>query len=65
MRPMLDSIRHHLRSCLQRQKNLMGYNKAALQYLKRDWEARNTAEFFDQAPASTTEKKRKFIQLAA
>ncbi|ORZ01570.1 WD40-repeat-containing domain protein [Syncephalastrum racemosum] len=66
MRPMLDSIRHHLRAQLQRQKDIMGYNRAALTYLHRDWKARNTADFFDEAPSEAAdEKKRKFIQLSA
>lgn len=66
MRPMLDSIRHHLRAQLQRQKDIMGYNRAALTYLHRDWKARNTADFFDEAPPDAAdEKKRKFIQLSA
>ncbi|KAI9320448.1 WD40-repeat-containing domain protein [Dichotomocladium elegans] len=67
MRPMLDSIRYHLREALQRQKDLMGYNRAALGYLKRDWEARNTAEFFDEEAAASTEKtaKRAFTHVSA
>ncbi|KAI9266512.1 WD40-repeat-containing domain protein [Phascolomyces articulosus] len=64
MRPMLDSIRHELRANLQKQKDIMGYNRAALTYLRRDWEARNTADFFDE-PSSTTNdnKKRAFIHV--
>ncbi|CDS10194.1 hypothetical protein LRAMOSA02870 [Lichtheimia ramosa] len=66
MRPMLDSIRYHLREGLQRQKDIMGFNRAALGYLRRDWEARNTAEFFDESsttPATST--KRVFTQLSS
>ncbi|KAI8372806.1 WD40-repeat-containing domain protein [Radiomyces spectabilis] len=65
MRPMLDSIRFHLRAQLQRQKDIMGYNRAALTYLQRDWKARNTADFFAEAPPPSDEKKRKFVQLTA
>ncbi|CAG8547930.1 5569_t:CDS:10, partial [Racocetra fulgida] len=31
-------------------KDLLGYNLAALKYIKRDWESNNTAEFFDDIP---------------
>lgn len=68
MRPMLDSIRFHLRTQLQRQKDVMGYNRAALTYLQRDWKARNTSDFLDESTASKPsddEKKRKFVQLAS
>lgn len=66
MRPMLDSIRYHLREGLQRQKDIMGFNRAALGYLRRDWEARNTAEFFDESSATPdTSNKRVFTQLSS
>lgn len=68
MRPMLDSIRFHLRAQLQRQKDVMGYNRAALTYLQRDWKARNTSDFLDDntdSKPSDDEKKRKFVQLAS
>ncbi|ORX52400.1 Utp12-domain-containing protein [Hesseltinella vesiculosa] len=66
IRPMLESIRFHLRSQLQRQKDIMGYNRAALGYLQRDWKAKNTSEFMDDAPeAADDDKKRKFVQLTA
>jgi U3 small nucleolar RNA-associated protein 12 len=69
MRPMLDSIRFHLRTQLQRQKDIMGYNRAALTYLQRDWKARNTSDFIDENtatnPAVDDEKKRKFVQLSS
>ncbi|KAI7864097.1 WD40-repeat-containing domain protein [Spinellus fusiger] len=62
MRPMLDSIRVHLRAQLQRQKDLMGYNRAALSYLQRDWKAKNIADFIEEAPP-VEEKKRKFVKI--
>ncbi|CAG8442083.1 2687_t:CDS:10 [Ambispora gerdemannii] len=71
MRPMLDSIRTHLRAALKRQKDTLGYNLAAMKYIKRDWEANATAEFFmddnnveglENVNASSA-KKRKFINL--
>ncbi|KAI8073910.1 hypothetical protein BC940DRAFT_343481 [Gongronella butleri] len=70
IRPMLESIRTHLRTQLQRQKDVIGYNRAALGYLQRDWKAKNTAEFMDDSAAAPTtaqgdDKKRKFINLTA
>lgn len=44
----------------------MGFNRAALGYLRRDWEARNTAEFFDESSATPdTSNKRVFTQLSS
>ncbi|KAG1137681.1 hypothetical protein G6F37_003581 [Rhizopus arrhizus] len=68
MRPMLDSIRFHLRTQLQRQKDIMGYNRAALTYLQQDWRSRNTSEFLDEntdldKKIGDDEKKRKFVKL--
>lgn len=68
MRPMLDSIRFHLRTQLQRQKDIMGYNRAALTYLQQDWRSRNTSEFLDEntdmdKKTGDDEKKRKFVKL--
>ncbi|RUS32621.1 WD40-repeat-containing domain protein [Jimgerdemannia flammicorona] len=64
MRPMLDSIRFHLREQLKRHKDTMGYNLAALRYMRRDWENRNLAEFWDEDTQKEKEKdsaKRKFV----
>ncbi|ODQ52305.1 WD domain, G-beta repeat-containing protein [Saitoella complicata NRRL Y-17804] len=47
-RPMLDSVRSHLRKALQKQKDVMGYNLAALRYIKREWESYNTKDFLDE-----------------
>ncbi|CAG8542010.1 7989_t:CDS:10 [Funneliformis mosseae] len=70
MRPRLDSLRTHIRIVLKRQKDLLGYNLAALKYIKRDWEINSTTEFFD--PTSDNEeivdeslKKRKFITVTS
>ncbi|KAI9486509.1 MAG: WD40-repeat-containing domain protein [Benjaminiella poitrasii] len=67
MRPMLDSIRFHLRAQLKRQKDIMGYNRAALTYIQRDYKARNTSSFLDENADKATddEKKRKFVNLAS
>ena len=67
MRPMLDSIRFHLRAQLQRQKDVMGYNRAALTYLQRDYKSRNTSDFLDENADKPVddEKQRKFIQFVS
>lgn len=61
MRPMLDSIRVHLRRGLTRQKDTIGYNIAGIKYIRREWENNNTAEFFDEQTDDV--KKRKFVTL--
>ncbi|RKP12799.1 WD40-repeat-containing domain protein [Piptocephalis cylindrospora] len=65
MRPLLDSIRGRLRTSLQRQKDMMGFNLAGLTHMRRDIEAKSTAEFFDedaiQQAKDDQTKKRKFV----
>ncbi|CAM0136951.1 beta transducin [Umbelopsis sp. WA50703] len=66
MRPMLDSIRFHLRSQLQKHKDTMGYNRAALVYMQRDYKSKHMTEFQDEDGPSTDdgqEKKRKFVNV--
>ncbi|KAF9975830.1 hypothetical protein BGZ73_000371 [Actinomortierella ambigua] len=70
MRPMLDSVRRHLREQLQKQKDMVGFNVAALDYIRRDYEANNTSEFFDEeaiqkeeAKKQESAKKRKFMKM--
>ncbi|CAG8534966.1 1195_t:CDS:10 [Dentiscutata erythropus] len=68
IKPRLESLQTHIRAALKRQKDLLGYNSAALKYIKRDWENNNTAEFFDDIPKneemdSGSLTKRKFINL--
>ncbi|CAB4425009.1 unnamed protein product [Rhizophagus irregularis] len=69
MRPRLDSLRIHIRTALKHQKDLLGYNLAALKYIKRDWEANSTSEFFDPLLDNELEdgssKKRKFINVTS
>ncbi|CAG8844545.1 4171_t:CDS:2, partial [Racocetra persica] len=50
VKPRLNSLKTHIRTALKRHKDLLGYNLAALKYIKRDWENNNTAEFFDDIP---------------
>ncbi|KAJ1911305.1 beta transducin [Mycoemilia scoparia] len=48
MRTRLDSIRLHLRSALQAQKDFIGFNMAALKSLRNEWEEKATANFFEE-----------------
>ena len=70
MRTSLVTLRKHRRSALQSQKEVMGYNLAALQYLRRKDESNRTAQFHEEAideeaaRARITEgKKRKRVNL--
>ncbi|CAG8503552.1 14003_t:CDS:10 [Acaulospora morrowiae] len=69
LRPRLDSLRTHIRASLKLQKEMQGYNLAALSYIKHDWESNNSAEFLEESPEdgeleNGSSKKRKFINLA-
>jgi U3 small nucleolar RNA-associated protein 12 len=48
MRTSLIPLRIHLREALRRQKETVGYNLAALQYIRRQHEAKRTAQFFEE-----------------
>ena len=48
MRTSLIPLRRHLRAALQKQKEVVGYNLAALQFMKRKVDADRTAEFYEQ-----------------
>ncbi|KAG6918919.1 hypothetical protein DXG01_010574 [Tephrocybe rancida] len=48
MRTALIPLRKHLRSALQRQKDILGYNLAALQYIRRRNDADRTAQFYEE-----------------
>ncbi|KAJ7507698.1 WD-repeat-containing protein [Mycena galericulata] len=48
MRTALIPLRKHLRSALQRQKEIMGYNLAALQYIRRRNDSERVAQFFEE-----------------
>ncbi|KAG5716554.1 hypothetical protein E4T56_gene16312 [Termitomyces sp. T112] len=47
MRSSLIPLRKHLRAALQRQKDVLGYNLAALQYIRRQNDADRTAQFYE------------------
>lgn len=67
MRGRLSSIRKHLRAGVAAQRDQIGYNLAALSSLRADWEAKSTAEFFDEKAIQDIldgqMKKRKFTGL--
>jgi U3 small nucleolar RNA-associated protein 12 len=48
MRTALIPLRKHLRDALKRQKDTIGYNLAALQYIRRRNEAERTAQFYEE-----------------
>ncbi|KAF7331839.1 WD-REPEATS-REGION domain-containing protein [Mycena kentingensis (nom. inval.)] len=71
MRTSLIPLRKNLRSALQRHKELMGYNMAALQHIQRRNDSERVAEFFEQemdeetvrAKIAEGKKKRKRVAL--
>jgi U3 small nucleolar RNA-associated protein 12 len=71
MRTALIPLRKHLRAALQRQKETIGYNLAALRYIHRRNEADRTAEFHEEQLDETIRariaegKKRKRVQIYA
>ncbi|KAF5322187.1 hypothetical protein D9619_000449 [Psilocybe cf. subviscida] len=73
MRTTLIPLRKHLRTALQRQKEVIGYNLAALQFIRRKNDAERTAQFFEEegmdeekVKARIAEgKKRKRVNLKA
>ncbi|KIY46629.1 WD-repeat-containing protein [Fistulina hepatica ATCC 64428] len=48
MRTSLIPLRKHLRAALQRHKQVIGYNLAALQYIQRRNDAERTAQFYEE-----------------
>lgn len=71
MRTTLIPLRKHLRETLRKQKETMGYNLAALQYIQRLNDAQRTAKFYkeesfdeERVKARITEgKKRKRVMV--
>lgn len=70
MRPMLDSIRSTLRRVLARQKDEMGFNLSALQFIGNQIREHSTKDYIDeetwtqsQVPQGTG-KKRQFVSVA-
>ena len=73
MRTALMPLRKHLRSALKRQKDVLNYNLAALQYIRRRNDTERTAQFYeeeemdeDKVKARINEvKKRKRVSVKA
>ncbi|KAJ3080298.1 hypothetical protein HK102_003159 [Quaeritorhiza haematococci] len=55
LRPLLQQLQVDLRSQLQRQKDTVGFNLAALRYLRRQWESEHSKSFFDPNAADDDE----------
>ncbi|KAJ5921987.1 hypothetical protein N7516_009690 [Penicillium verrucosum] len=70
MRPMLDSIRASLRRVLARQKDEMGFNLSALQFIGNQIREQSTTDYVDedtweeQQTSKGTGKKRQFVSVA-
>ncbi|KAL8976166.1 MAG: hypothetical protein Q9177_006904 [Variospora cf. flavescens] len=71
MRPMLDGIRRHLRRALQRQKDEMGFNLAALKFVGTQMREKGEKDYVDEAVWEAEEerllkgrKKRGFVDVA-
>ena len=70
MRPMLDSIRGGLRRALQRQKDEMGFNMAALRFVGSQIKDKATKEYVDEdlwveeEKKRQSQKKRAFVNVA-
>lgn len=68
MRQMLDDVRNHLRAALEHQKDEMGFNLAALRFVKMGVEERKTRNFVDEEEykemAERGRKKRAFATVA-
>ncbi|KAK9375039.1 quinon protein alcohol dehydrogenase-like superfamily [Lipomyces chichibuensis] len=57
MRPMLSSVREHLRGAIQRQKDELGYNIAGLKYIRRAYHEGHTKEFLDDEEHKKEEER--------
>lgn len=73
MRPMLDSIRANLRRVLERQKDEMGYNLAALQFIGGQVHDKSKSDYIDedlldqgqqQQQQQSGGKKRQYVTVA-
>jgi U3 small nucleolar RNA-associated protein 12 len=68
MRSMLDSVRAHLRAALKHQKDEMGFNLAAVRYIKNGVDVKKSKNFMDEEEYRGYEekntKKRGFANLA-
>ncbi|TFK43635.1 WD-repeat-containing protein [Crucibulum laeve] len=73
MRTALIPLRKHLRAALQRQKDVIGYNLAALQFIRRRNDSERVAQFYEEGGMDEEKvrariaegKKRKRVNLRA
>jgi len=69
MRTTFIPLRTHLRAALLRQKSTISYNLAALQFIRRQGDARRTAQSYEGLDEQevlskiTSGKKRKRVQI--
>lgn len=47
LKPLIESIRFQLRKSVQEQKDVIGYNMAAMKFVKSTWEQSHSSEFID------------------
>lgn len=68
MRPMLDAIRFNLRQSLNRQKNEIGFNLAALRIISAKVKVKEASTYVDEETwddnVNKNERKRGFVQVA-
>lgn len=69
LRPQLITLRQHLRAALDKERQTMGYNMAAMKYLKSRWEGDKVISIDDvddvKAKMDKDVKKRKRIGVKA
>jgi len=72
MRAVLVDLRNNLRDTLRHQKEEIGYNLAALQYIRQQYESQRTAQYYEEDMSEekvrlrlTEGKKRKRINITA
>jgi U3 small nucleolar RNA-associated protein 12 len=72
MRTALIPLRKHLRTALERQKEVIGYNLAALQYIRKRNDTERTVQFYEEGQdveeaqmKITGRKKRKRVDVKA
>nr|XP_018261192.1 U3 small nucleolar RNA-associated protein 12 [Kwoniella dejecticola CBS 10117]OBR83350.1 U3 small nucleolar RNA-associated protein 12 [Kwoniella dejecticola CBS 10117] len=59
MRTPLLTLRNHLRESLEKEREIMGYNLAALKFLKSRWESERTAGLYEEENMNEEAVKRR------
>jgi len=62
MRPTLIRLRKHLRTALQGHKDVIGYNLAALQFIRRKNDSERTALMYEEEGMDEEKVKAKFVE---